>query len=105
MAIQIEQISPLSGETNVELDSEIAVRVYEDGGTPLNLSSLDVTVDAGEGSVLAIDNGAFVNSWTGEITDLTPFNNSNLRVVVIRPKSSPNFLEAQQVDVTIDVTT
>ena len=102
MAIQIEKISPIDGATEIPLNAEIVFRVYDDGAAPLDTATLDLTVDDGDTSELAINNGVFDNDWTGEIID-NSVNNSDLTVIATRPISSPDFPDGREINITVDI--
>jgi hypothetical protein len=102
MTIKAEIFLPEVDGTNVPLNTEIAFRLYEDGGLPLEEGTIDVFVDQGGGSsAVMIGGGNFVGDWTGEFIDNNPGQWNDYTIILIRPVGDPIFRAGATVTVDI----
>jgi len=104
MTVQLQIISPLDDEVNVPTNTEIVFRVYSD--VPTALSSIDVTVDSGDGAEAVfsgLTSSGFLNSWSGEVFD-TNGDYTDMTLVLIRPTIKPIYPSGREIKVHIDST-
>lgn len=98
MAITVTPIAPTDGATNIELDAEVVFNIVDTVDT-VDLATLDVDVTVNSITTRAIDNGDFINDYTGEFIDNG--GGSDIDVVIILPIDNPRW--QQNKIVTIDV--
>lgn len=101
MAILISATSPINGEIDVPLNTEIVFRIIKDSG-PIDLNSLNVVLDDGVLPEEPIINGVFSNDFDGEYID-TLGDLSDVTVVIIRPSDKPQYQSGREITVNIDV--
>lgn len=101
MTIKAEILVPAADAVNVHLNTEIVFNLFDDGDQPIEVATIIVTVDSGDGPVTVLSGGTFLEGWTGEFID-NSINNSDFTIILIRPISDPNFQSGVKVTVDID---
>lgn len=93
----VSTISPQDNDINVESDVEVVFNIT--AGSTIDLSTLivDTTTNI---FLRAIENGEFVNNFTGEFIDNLG-DGTDITVVIIRPISSPRWPSGTKVQIDI----
>lgn len=99
MAITYTPVSPEDGDTNISLKAELVVNLADSGG--ITISTIDIDVTQGIVLTRAINNGVFVNGFSGEIID-TNGDQTALTIVIIRPTSDPSWKQGRLILVNIN---
>jgi len=100
MAINYTPISPEDNDTNVSLKAEVVLNIVNTLG-PVDTASLDVDVTFDAVTVRAIENGSFINSYSGELIDNLG-DGTDITVVIIRPVSDPQWSEGKNVEIDVN---
>lgn len=101
MAITYTPISPEDGDLNVDLNTEIVFGLVSSSGA-INLASIQTEITINGVSEKAIENGVFVNDYTGEIIDNSSGSLTDITIVVIRPTEKPEYQQGIIVTVGLD---
>jgi hypothetical protein len=99
MAITIDPVSPLSNAVDVPVNSEVVIHIY-DSVNPLDLSTLEVTIQDDKELHYAMRYGEFSDDWSGEII---VNSSTDVTVVLIRHAGDPLYPQGGNVYVSVAI--
>ena len=87
MAYNITLLKP-ENTTNVSIDTEVVVNIYESVMATIDTSLIIIMVDIGGGASAVFQSNTFQNGWTGEIIHNEDYDKT---IVCIKPAANPSF--------------